>query len=66
MASSSNKQGNRNDVTKAIQDAITKMMARAAVSKNGGRHFNIDTDRCRDFINQQIELVPPTQDSMCT
>ena len=61
MASSSRRQ---NDVTKAIQNTITKMMARAAVNKNGGRQFNIDMDRCLDFIDQQIELVPPpAQDS---
>ena len=65
MASTSNKQENRNDVTKAIHDAVTKMMARAAVNKNRGRHFDIDKDRCRNFIDQQIELVPPTQDFMC-
>lgn len=63
MASSSRRQEKQNDVTKAIQDAVTKMMARAAVNKNGGKHFNIDKDRCHDFIDQQIELVPPAQDS---
>ena len=65
MASTSNKQENRNDVTKAIHDAVTKMMARAALNKNRGRHFDIDKDKCRNFIDQQIELVPPTQDFMC-
>ena len=66
MASTSNKQENRSDVTKDIYDAVTKMMARAAVNKNHGRHFDIDMDRCCNFINQQIELVLQHRiDSMC-
>lgn len=39
------------------------MIARAAVNKRDGREFNVDLDMCKNFIEQQIELIPPTESS---
>ena len=48
----------QNDVTTAIRDAVSKMIARAAVKKNEGKQFTVDVETCHDFIDQQMELVP--------
>ena len=62
MASTDTSQ--KNDMTNTIRHAVCKMIARTAVKKNKGKQFTIDEQKCHDFIDQQMVIVP--HPSSCT
>ena len=39
------------------------MISRAAIKKNKGKSLNVDLERCHDYIDQQIELIPSERSS---
>lgn len=52
---------NNHDVTEGIRKSVQKMIARATVNKNNGKEFDVDLDKCENFIKNQIELIPPSK-----
>ena len=52
----------KNDVTSVVHKAVEKMISRAVIKKKKEfvtSRLPIDLERCHDYIDQQIELIPP-------